>query len=868
MPDLVTKPPPGTVPIMVGKELRYIPRDRAPDAAQIPGIRPASEDDISTAVRHAEEDTPLGKAGEYSYSVAKGITQGFLPKMLIEGAGLFGGQNTKDVMRQAVGTAEEEIHHPIIEAAASALPMMVAPELRGLSALGGESALGRAAMAAGKEAVWGSLPAAGHVVSEASIQNKDLAVQQLLSEMGMGAALASGSSLALHGAGRLFSREGAGLATVAAQKAEKSIAERLGAEGLEGAAQKPGTFAKLSAAASGRDAEAIQEFTGLNAQSSRARKILYEDAPKIHNDAVRNVTKATNELEDAMRPLKAQHAGEEKLEHIREHITTGNEHETIPLAKSQIQRVIDGADGLLNNPEGKYAPEYIESISKQAYKSQSVIEAAEKAGAKDLNAIAYQELDKLKRASQGVTKHFEKAIRNIDDPWKSKLAAHTYDWFKGEAEGLRTGLEAELLWGQAAKNQQAINSAFTENITAAERFNPAFTTKVGRSELDPYKAKWGADPEKVDRFIKGITDPKKDLLHQAAGSYVDSSERLAEAIGNSYNLTPAQAAQVDRAKAAVASFKGAIADASEASSIVNRGSRMAEAGEPGAAGAAAAFLMTGHPLGAAASMAYKALSNPDKTARVIYAIEKMMSSSESRVGQAVGSFLRGGAKAAGKAAGAEIKQSKDQLIAQAKDIIGISGNPDAMQERIERTIGNLGPHAPSLTAAMAAKMASNYAYLATKVPMTQINPSITPQFDKARYSDAELKKFAKTLDGVLRPMSLVDDMKHGKLSREKVEAVKATSPDLYKQIQDKILDEAALLQKKLPYDKQLQVSILFEAPVTPTMTPDFLASMQSTMAPPAPEPKAPATQGGSRRPFKGDPEVYNTATEDIAAGRD
>lgn len=231
------------------------------------------------------------------------------------------------------------------------------------------------------------------------------------------------------------------------------------------------------------------------------------------------------------------------------------------------------------------------------------------------------------------------------------------------------------------------------------------------------------------------------------------------------------------------------------------------------------------------------------------AAERASIAIDNRIADGVSAFLRG-------SRGEEVRRSMRErppaaIMADSRALTAMAGNPDAMMAHIQSRIGNLGPMAPNLTSALAAKAANDVQFLASKAPHQRLNlTSLTPQLEKTTFSDDQARIFARYFRAVTDPMTVIDDLKSGKVTREGVEAFKATRPKLYEQTKMQVVEECQKLGDKLSYEKRLQLGILFQAPTDETLTPEFIRSMQQTTAPPAPEPKSPKQQqGGGRRPI-------------------
>jgi hypothetical protein len=251
---------------------------------------------------------------------------------------------------------------------------------------------------------------------------------------------------------------------------------------------------------------------------------------------------------------------------------------------------------------------------------------------------------------------------------------------------------------------------------------------------------------------------------------------------------------------------------------------------------------------------FVAASLLDKTARFA-AVERMTARVDSQISEGVKGFFNTGVRAAGAANDnmPAPKKRADALRA-AMAIQQQAGAPGIAHEHMTRAMGNLGPQFPNLTASMGARAGATVAYLAAHAPAIRSNvPSLTPQFDRKRVDEQKLHEFAERLDGVTDPMSAFEDMKRGKLSHAKADAIRQNYPQLFQQMQDKVYEYAAKLGEELPYDKSQQLSNLFGIPLNETQTPEFINAMQASKAAdqaPPQEPPAAESQGGSRRPLK------------------
>jgi len=101
------------------------------------------------------------------------------------------------------------------------------------------------------------------------------------------------------------------------------------------------------------------------------------------------------------------------------------------------------------------------------------------------------------------------------------------------------------------------------------------------------------------------------------------------------------------------------------------------------------------------------------------------------------------------------------------------------------------------------------------------------------------------------PLSILEDLKHNRLSRDTVDAVQENYPKLYQQIQTEIVQHISTMKDRMPYEKRVQLGKLFGVPTDPTLEPQFVASMRKLYgdASQGQQPAAAAPKG-ARRPMK------------------
>lgn len=178
------------------------------------------------------------------------------------------------------------------------------------------------------------------------------------------------------------------------------------------------------------------------------------------------------------------------------------------------------------------------------------------------------------------------------------------------------------------------------------------------------------------------------------------------------------------------------------------------------------------------------------------------------------------------------------------NIISLSTNPIKVEEIVARRTVHLNNVAPNITAAAVETAIRGVQFLASKLPKSVTDVDPAPMFTKRtpQPSDFQLAKFERYLEAVENPLSAVDDLNTGTLTREAAEALQAVYPKIFSQIQEKTVNELQAQKDPVPYNKRVQLGILLDIPTDPSLQPENIAGLQENLALIA-EQNAPASRG-------------------------
>ena len=474
---------------------------------------------------------------------------------------------------------------------------------------------------------------------------------------------------------------------------------------------------------------------------------------------------------------------------------------------------------------------------------------------------------------------FRREVRNIQGAAKtffarsgSPAAQAIMNEMQSIASGITGHLRKPAVYGDAAASYAKIDNAHHIFKNAWDPKSPAMKQFMTNGEFN--SKKFAAYIQNVGTF-KGST--ATSTLHEA----INSAEQLAKIIGEEADKL---GIAFDREginrlggkiKGTHKQYEGRIKEdelRQRVSGDVSNGGSVDKTLMQYAAGA-----MVGGIPGAAAVYAYNMLKDPVAAGRALLGLEKLIMNSEGRVKDSIVDML-GKATRAGKSAAtfarktgaatiaatervaapvsigamrAFVKSFGDEDKPVAKPIKGerttsarlrdfkamsslldsIHTDPNRAYDRYEAAFKPFQEAAPQMTQTMVEKQLQAAMYLYSKMPK---NPSagmtMNEAIDDWHPSDQEIALFERYVKAAQDPLSVLDDLKAGTLTREGVDTVKALYPKLYESIQSQTIEHLATLQTKLPYYQRINLSVLLSLPVDQSMTPAFITQMQGYYA--------------------------------------
>jgi hypothetical protein len=177
-------------------------------------------------------------------------------------------------------------------------------------------------------------------------------------------------------------------------------------------------------------------------------------------------------------------------------------------------------------------------------------------------------------------------------------------------------------------------------------------------------------------------------------------------------------------------------------------------------------------------------------------------------------------------------------------------SPDALAGMVRKQLHDV--RNPDVIAAVVGVKQRQLDYLAKHAPVMPPKQSLVKQ--EWRISPAEIERFARRVRAAHDPASVLEDVATGRVTPEAAETLREVYPRLYAEAQQRLIEQAPKLQRSLPYATLVRLSMLFDAPLSPTLEPDKMARIQAAGAPTDPV-MPPAPTGMAQPPPAGAPDL-------------
>jgi len=794
-------------------------------------------------LRGEEDQDSIAARQQYAAAARFRAEENPLTSLISEGAGQIGGLVATGGLAGAPGAAGGAVR----------------------SALGG-GALARMAGTAVTTGIEGAAIGLGAEQNQAWVKEQHLTGQQVLAAIGfnglVGGALGFGGSALVEGLGAAKSAIASRFASRAAEAATE--ATEAAAPGItEGAVKQRGVLRSLLAgddaavervfsATTGEEAEAkMPEFYRAVVKgekpaedvTDKASKLLYEHSTKVEE----NLRTVTNEVSDQSLKLENVTKNFEKAPPPQGAVVKAKNAalDTWDQVRQAENKIVDSVSSALRAGGTEEGAALRAAHSKASAITKLRVELSN--GVKEIAstqnpAEAYVAADQMRRNVLSTLDSVGRSAQSTADPLMGRVLRETAEDLRGIYQRSADHLFDEATWGQQGAVQRKVNEAWVDFINARKNVFRGFADQTGERLL-PNGLKipeFDMRESALSRLVGDMSGPGQRDATRRWTQYLDSTEKLTNAIGEGYALSGGKSAALDALNEGVQGVRKTVAEASTNLRAIGQAEDLVHAGHATgfeqhvgmAVGAAVGGTMAG-PMGAAAGgylgRAAGALTSPANLLEhrvqlqmVAERVQRNLKSAlatyfdnidQQAAGQAVRSTARETAERAGQVAAAAGSAARRAALPsaimalqgrnrtpeegyrkRAEQVIALTENDgQGVQQAVEKALGPVAAHDPQMAMGFTTSALAAAQYLKDKLPTPLLNQnSLTPMSSRPQPSRIELHEFAQIAQALDHPTEVISQgLATGSIGQPAMQAIKAVYPDYYEWIRQQTAEKIA-----------------------------------------------------------------------------
>ena len=162
-----------------------------------------------------------------------------------------------------------------------------------------------------------------------------------------------------------------------------------------------------------------------------------------------------------------------------------------------------------------------------------------------------------------------------------------------------------------------------------------------------------------------------------------------------------------------------------------------------------------------------------------------------------------------------------------QEVSKLASDPAYLDERIREAMLPLTLVAPEMAKYLDGTARRGLAYLNENMPKPPTPGNPFTNSEEYIPSDDELYKFARIVNVTENPMSVMKDLRNGSLTKEAVDTLQAVYPNIYNELQKKIIENAGSKQPKLDFGQLVTLGTLFNIETTQALNPAFMFNLQN-----------------------------------------
>lgn len=431
-------------------------------------------------------------------------------------------------------------------------------------------------------------------------------------------------------------------------------------------------------------------------------------------------------------------------------------------------------------------------------------------------------LDKVTARLEGKLGSASSAAEQMQALEKAEATLATQEVLGPARAQLRATLGSEQLWGRAG----AVQEKFASHLDALQ---------AAQAEVAPLLKSGG-----IKRAIKEASEGNTEGV-DALRAYVDHARGLVDHATELAQDVPSGRRNITQISSALDAVKGS-ADSAVSKATPSGAEHVLEA---------LGGLLPHHVEAVA-----KTVLAPSRQAEVVAHVIGKAAKVSGAIARLSKEALSGAAGVTSKATGAATRLADMHFGTEApagesraagvarhlQDHAAINNLPvDQLAQRLVASTPTLGRHAPAVAVAVQQGAVRAQQVLSAAAPKNPRMPSGLPGEPAPTTGAIAHARYEQVARAVTQPLSLLEDMKVGRLSASSVAAVAQAYPALYQHMVEQVTQAIGERNERIPYQQRMQLGVLLQKPV------ENLAALQATFAAPSPKPASAAAGGLARQ---------------------
>lgn len=425
--------------------------------------------------------------------------------------------------------------------------------------------------------------------------------------------------------------------------------------------------------------------------------------------------------------------------------------------------------------------------------------------------------------------------------WPAQAARDGY-------ERLRVVLEDEGLWGRGAAAQRNFNERLHRRLARQDGIEGRYLVDAGTPHpRDPWRQARRVDLNGVRRLVDELGEDAGAPQLKAVAEHLDEGDEINKLMREYFDMEPGALRAVEASEKSISEARAALKEALDAAKREKQMNKLQGRHGPSYGARGLLWAVLGGAPGALAAHVADQVMNPGRAIYWRGVLERFANQTESKAAKAVARMAADGPSAAVDAVSKMAKvsaratpkaihifddvMSEDYLSrvkaynATIKDLSGVAAGT-GLTEKLTGSLGDSMMVAPQLLPKVAEHAQKVAQLLLSKAP-----PQPSNSFwgdDVAPVSDTQMQDFFRAYEIVTDPTKLLELAQRGELLPGDVQLAKEAAPDMVAWMQGLVAE--AMAGSKPSYETRVQVSLLFDMPLDPTMQPDYIGSQQQLYA--------------------------------------